>query len=223
MSNPGDNASWDPQGNQDDAQQPPQDPWAQPPAPQDPYGQPPAEAGQYGHQDPYGQQSADAGQYGQQDPYGQQSADAGQYGQQDPYGQQPGAGQEQFGQQDPYGQGQHWSPAPSSGASASDPYAQGGAAHGRSSAGQPPAGGGQGPVPPGEPQSRLVVGLLGIFLGGVGVHRFLLGYTTIGIIQIVVTFVTCGIGAWWGIIEGIMVLARAQAFEYDAHGRPLKD
>ena len=41
--------------------------------------------------------------------------------------------------------------------------------------------------------------LLGIFLGGFGVHRFLLGYTTIGIVQILVTLITCGFGAWWGI------------------------
>jgi TM2 domain-containing membrane protein YozV len=67
------------------------------------------------------------------------------------------------------------------------------------------------------------VGILGIFLGGFGVHRFLMGYTAIGVIQIVVTFVTCGFGAVWGLIEGIMVLAKAQAFERDAHGRPLKD
>ena len=68
-----------------------------------------------------------------------------------------------------------------------------------------------------------MVGLLGIFLGGFGVHRFLLGYTTIGIIQIAVTVFTCGIGAWWGLIEGIMVLAKSPTFERDAHGRPLKD
>ncbi|MGO3314010.1 MAG: TM2 domain-containing protein [Brachybacterium tyrofermentans] len=65
--------------------------------------------------------------------------------------------------------------------------------------------------------------LLGIFLGGFGVHRFLLGYTTIGIVQILVTLITCGFGAWWGIIEGIMVLAKSPTFERDARGRPLTD
>lgn len=202
MSNPGDNGSWNPQGHDFDAQdpnaQPQQDPWAQPPAEQP---------------------SAAQSPYGQSDPYGQPA----------PYGQQPAAGQDPYGPpsassaSDPYGQGQQqWSPAPGSGASASDPYAQPGSPYGQAGPGQPaPAAGG--PAPMGEPQSRLVVGLLGIFLGGFGVHRFLMGYTTIGIIQIVVTVVTCGIGAWWGLVEGIMVLAKAQAFERDAHGRPLKD
>lgn len=141
---------------------------------------------------------------------------------------------------DPYGPSS--SSDPYSSPSASDPYGQ--HAQGQSSASEPwgppqqAAGGGYqqpygapgaapggAPVPAGAPagQSRLVVGLLGIFLGGWGVHRFLMGYTTIGIIQIAVTLVTCGIGSIWGLIEGIMVLAKAGSFTHDAHGRPLTD
>src|ERR1051326_3372790 len=56
-------------------------------------------------------------------------------------------------------------------------------------------------------KSKLVAGLLGIFLGGLGVHRFYLGYIGMGIIQIVVTVLTCGIGHFWGLIEGILILA----------------
>ncbi|MCL6423363.1 hypothetical protein Bequi_08185 [Brachybacterium sp. JHP9] len=51
----------------------------------------------------------------------------------------------------------------------------------------------------------------------------MLGYTTIGIIQIVVTIVTCGFGSLWGLVEGIMILARTPAFETDANGRPLSE
>lgn len=72
-------------------------------------------------------------------------------------------------------------------------------------------------------KSRLAAGLLGIFLGGLGVHRFYLGYTTIGILQILVTVVTCGIGSIWGLIEGIMILAQAQSFRTDAQGVPLRE
>jgi len=53
---------------------------------------------------------------------------------------------------------------------------------------------------------KLIAGILGILLGALGVHRFYLGYTTIGIIQIVVTLVTCGWGALWGVVEGILIL-----------------
>ncbi len=73
---------------------------------------------------------------------------------------------------------------------------------------------------PGE-KSKLVAGLLGIFLGGFGIHRFYLGYTGIGIIQIVVTICTCGIGHLWGFIEGILILVGN--INKDAQGNPLKE
>jgi hypothetical protein len=78
-----------------------------------------------------------------------------------------------------------------------------------------------------QPKSRLVAGLLGIFLGGLGIHRFYLGYTTIGIVQILLTvFVgifTFGLVALWGFVEGIMIFAGASYFRNDAKGIPLRD
>ena len=56
------------------------------------------------------------------------------------------------------------------------------------------------------PKTKLVAGLLGIFLGSIGVHKFYLGDSKAGIIRIVVTVVTLGIGGIWGFIEGIMLL-----------------
>lgn len=56
---------------------------------------------------------------------------------------------------------------------------------------------------------KLVAGLCGILLGGFGVHKFILGYTTEGIIQIVITLVTCGIGSIVGLIEGIIYLTKS--------------
>jgi len=72
-----------------------------------------------------------------------------------------------------------------------------------------------------QPKSRTTAGILGILLGGFGVHRFYLGYTGIGIAQIAVTIVTCGIGAIWGLIEGIMILVDSPTFATDARGVPL--
>lgn len=57
-----------------------------------------------------------------------------------------------------------------------------------------------------EPKTKLVAGLLGIFLGGFGAHKFYLGDSKAAIIRIVVTVVTCGVGALWGTIEGILLL-----------------
>jgi phage FluMu protein Com len=70
-------------------------------------------------------------------------------------------------------------------------------------------------------KSKLAAGLLGIFLGGYGVHRFYLGYVGIGIAQILVTLVTCGIGGLWGFIEGVMILTGS--INRDSDGRPLRD
>lgn len=70
-----------------------------------------------------------------------------------------------------------------------------------------------------QPKSRLAAGLLGIFLGGFGVHSFYLGDTTRGVIQILVTIFTCGLGSLWGFIEGIMIIAGA--INTDANGNPL--
>jgi TM2 domain-containing membrane protein YozV len=61
---------------------------------------------------------------------------------------------------------------------------------------------------PAGAEKKVVAGVLGILLGGFGVHKFYLGYTKEGIIQIVVTFVTCGIGSLIGLVEGILYLTK---------------
>lgn len=70
-------------------------------------------------------------------------------------------------------------------------------------------------------KSKMAAGLLGLFLGAWGIHNFYLGNTSRGIIQIVVTILTCGIGGIWGFIEGIMILAGS--INTDANGVPLQD
>jgi TM2 domain-containing membrane protein YozV len=63
---------------------------------------------------------------------------------------------------------------------------------------------------------KLLAGILGIVLGGLGVHKFILGYTTEGIIMVVTYFVglfLCGIPsmvvAIIGIVEGITYLTKS--------------
>ena len=62
--------------------------------------------------------------------------------------------------------------------------------------------------PPGA-EKKIVAGILGILLGGLGIHKFYLGYTKEGIIQIIVTLFTCGIGSIIGLIEGIIYLTKS--------------
>ena len=76
-------------------------------------------------------------------------------------------------------------------------------------------------VPPGAKQkSKLVAGLLGILLGGLGVHNFYLGYIGKGIAQICLSF-CFGIGYIWGLIEGILILVGK--IDRDANGILLTD
>ena len=70
-------------------------------------------------------------------------------------------------------------------------------------------------------KSKMAAGLLGIFLGAWGVYQFYLGDTKKGIIRIVVSLVTCGIGGIWGFIEGIMILCGK--ITTDAQGNPLAE
>jgi len=74
---------------------------------------------------------------------------------------------------------------------------------------------------PADAKSKLAAGLLGIFLGGLGVHRFYLGFVGMGIIQIIVTIITFGFGAIWGLIEGILLLTGSM--DKDVKGNLLKD
>lgn len=71
-------------------------------------------------------------------------------------------------------------------------------------------------------KSRLTAGFLQVFLGALGIGRFYLGYTAIGILQIVVGLFTCGMGGFiWGIIDGVLILNGT--VDKDARGRTLLD
>ncbi|WFE39778.1 TM2 domain-containing protein [Micromonospora sp. WMMD998] len=69
-------------------------------------------------------------------------------------------------------------------------------------------------------KSKVVAGILQILLGGFGIGRFYMGDTKTGVIQLVVTLVTCGFGAIWGLIDGILILVNGGV---DGQGRPLRD
>ena len=76
-----------------------------------------------------------------------------------------------------------------------------------------------------QPKSKLVAGLLGIFLGGLGVHNFYLGFTGKAVAQLLISLLSCGalavVSAVWGLIEGILVLTGS--INRDASGMMLGD
>jgi len=67
-------------------------------------------------------------------------------------------------------------------------------------------------------KSKLVAGLLQILIP-LGIGRFYIGDTKTGVWQLVVTVLTCGIGALWPFIDGIIMLATDST---DVQGRPLR-
>ena len=78
----------------------------------------------------------------------------------------------------------------------------------------------------GEPlsdKSKVVAGLLqliGLF-GLVGIGRIYLGYTGLGVAQLLVGLVTCGIGAVvWGIVDAVLIFTDKVR---DPEGRPLRE
>lgn len=68
-----------------------------------------------------------------------------------------------------------------------------------------------------DASKKMPAGLCGILLGGFGVHKFILGYTTEGIIQIVLTLVTCGAAGIIGLIEGIIYLTKSDEEFYNTY------
>ena len=66
--------------------------------------------------------------------------------------------------------------------------------------------------------------LLAFCLGTLGIHNFYLGYTTKGIIQLILTISVIGIfvSGPWVLIELIMILMRSGSYGYDAQGQPLQ-
>ncbi len=68
-----------------------------------------------------------------------------------------------------------------------------------------------------SPKEKMVAGLLGIFLGSLGIHKFYLGYTTEAIIMLAVTLaagiftlgIASGVMGLIGLIEGIIYLTKS--------------
>ena len=80
-------------------------------------------------------------------------------------------------------------------------------------------------VPNANSKSKVTAGVLGILLGGLGIHNFYLGYTGKAVAQLLITLLSCGVlgivSSVWGLVEGIQILTGT--INVDADGNPLKD
>lgn len=67
-----------------------------------------------------------------------------------------------------------------------------------------------GNVIPKQESKRVLAGVFGILLGTFGLHKFILGYTTEGLIILGISLITCGtITSILGLIEGIVYLTKS--------------
>ena len=76
----------------------------------------------------------------------------------------------------------------------------------------------------GAPKQWIVALLLAFFLGPLGIHNFYLGYTTKGIIQLVISLTAVGliVTGIWAFIDFIMIIMRSGPYATDAQGQPLQ-
>jgi TM2 domain-containing membrane protein YozV len=68
---------------------------------------------------------------------------------------------------------------------------------------------------------KIAAGICGILLGSFGVHKFVLGYTTEGVILLLATVLTCFLGSFVtgiiGIVEGIIYLTKSDDEFYNTY------
>ena len=73
-------------------------------------------------------------------------------------------------------------------------------------------------------KEKIVAGLLAIFIGTLGIHKFYLGYTKSGIIMLLVSLLTFGVGASvMALIEGILYLTKSDAEFYQTYVQNKKE
>jgi TM2 domain-containing membrane protein YozV len=67
---------------------------------------------------------------------------------------------------------------------------------------------------PGE-SKKVLAGVMGILFGGLGIHKFVLGFTGAGLVLLLTTVLTCGFAGivthLIGLIEGIIYLSKSDA------------
>ena len=70
---------------------------------------------------------------------------------------------------------------------------------------------------PQQENKKIVAGIFALLLGSLGIHKFYLGYTQEGVIQLVISIITCGIAGIIPFIEGILYLIKTDEEFYQTY------
>ena len=75
----------------------------------------------------------------------------------------------------------------------------------------------QNPSPIYRDNKKVLAGVLAIMLGSLGIHKFILGYTKEGVLQILMSFFSCGLASVIPFVEGIIYLTKSDEEFYQIY------
>lgn len=75
----------------------------------------------------------------------------------------------------------------------------------------------QNPSPIYQDNKKVLAGVLAIMLGSFGIHKFILGYTKEGVLQILMSFFSCGLASVIPFVEGIIYLTKSDEEFYQIY------
>ena len=75
----------------------------------------------------------------------------------------------------------------------------------------------QNPSPIYRDNKKVLAGVLAIMLGSFGIHKFILGYTKEGVLQILMSFFSCGLASVIPFVQGIIYLTKSDEEFYQIY------
>ncbi|MFY8068673.1 MAG: TM2 domain-containing protein [Flavobacterium sp.] len=73
------------------------------------------------------------------------------------------------------------------------------------------------PQAPQQENKKIAAGICALLIGGLGIHKFILGYNKEGIIQIIISVISCGTLSMIPFIEGIIYLTKSDSDFYQTY------
>lgn len=66
-------------------------------------------------------------------------------------------------------------------------------------------------------QDKVAMALLALFIGGLGIHNFIMGENKKGLLRLILSVLGCGIGGIFGFVDFILILTGGYTVKPDAY------